>query len=235
MSQTEQEALEAGTVWWDGELFSGKPDWEKLLAHPRAAAHAPRSRRSSTARSRSCARCSTTGRSRTSTRTCRRDVWQFIKEKGFLGMIIPKEYGGLGFSRATRTPQVVHEALDALEHRGGHGDGAELARARRAAAALRHRRAEEPLPAAPRARAWRSRASRSPAPRRAPTRRRFPTTASSARAMHEGKRVLGMRVTWDKRYITLRPDRDAARPRVPRSTIPTSCSATRRTSASPAR
>ena len=32
MSQTEREALEAGTVWWDGELFSGKPDWRKLLA-----------------------------------------------------------------------------------------------------------------------------------------------------------------------------------------------------------
>ena len=32
MSQTEREALEAGTVWWDGELFSGRPDWNKLLA-----------------------------------------------------------------------------------------------------------------------------------------------------------------------------------------------------------
>ena len=37
MSQTEQEALDAGTVWWDGELFSGKPDWNKLLAYPQAA------------------------------------------------------------------------------------------------------------------------------------------------------------------------------------------------------
>ena len=35
VSQTEQEALEAGTVWWDGELFSGKPDWSKLLAYPK--------------------------------------------------------------------------------------------------------------------------------------------------------------------------------------------------------
>ena len=37
MSQTEREAIEAGTVWWDGELFSGKPDWRKLLAAPRPA------------------------------------------------------------------------------------------------------------------------------------------------------------------------------------------------------
>ena len=35
MSQSEQEAIDAGTVWWDGDLFSGRPDWGKLLAVPR--------------------------------------------------------------------------------------------------------------------------------------------------------------------------------------------------------
>src|SRR5688572_10543374 len=34
MSQTEKEAIDAGTVWWDADLFSGKPDWDKLLAVP---------------------------------------------------------------------------------------------------------------------------------------------------------------------------------------------------------
>src|SRR5579862_1976690 len=34
MSQTERDAIEAGTVWWDGELFSGRPDWRKLLGTP---------------------------------------------------------------------------------------------------------------------------------------------------------------------------------------------------------
>ena len=38
MSQTEKEALEAGTVWWDGELFTGKPKWSKLLIREAAAA-----------------------------------------------------------------------------------------------------------------------------------------------------------------------------------------------------
>ncbi|RML89283.1 Acyl-CoA dehydrogenase, partial [Pseudomonas syringae pv. maculicola] len=32
MSETERDAIDAGTVWWDGELFSGRPDWDKLLA-----------------------------------------------------------------------------------------------------------------------------------------------------------------------------------------------------------
>ena len=35
MSETERDALEAGTVWWEGELFAGRPDWHKLLAYPR--------------------------------------------------------------------------------------------------------------------------------------------------------------------------------------------------------
>ena len=35
MSQTEREAIDAGTVWWDGELFSGRPNWNKLLAYPK--------------------------------------------------------------------------------------------------------------------------------------------------------------------------------------------------------
>src|SRR4051812_33812844 len=35
VSQTEREAIEAGTVWWDGEIFCGAPDWNKLLALPR--------------------------------------------------------------------------------------------------------------------------------------------------------------------------------------------------------
>ena len=34
MSDTERDALEAGTVWWEGELFQGKPDWRKLHAYP---------------------------------------------------------------------------------------------------------------------------------------------------------------------------------------------------------
>ncbi len=35
ISDTEAKAIDAGTVWWDGELFSGAPDWDRLLAMPR--------------------------------------------------------------------------------------------------------------------------------------------------------------------------------------------------------
>lgn len=70
MSDTEREAIEAGTVWWDGELFSGRPDWQKLLDYPRR--NSPKkSRPSSTARPKNSAPWSATGTS-ASAWTCRK-------------------------------------------------------------------------------------------------------------------------------------------------------------------
>jgi acyl-CoA dehydrogenase len=97
MSSTEREALEAGTVWWDGELFTGHPDWKKLLdAKPpvlsveeKAFLDGP------------CEElCRVLDDWDISHR--RADlppaVWDFLKRKGFFAMIIPKKYGGLEFS-----------------------------------------------------------------------------------------------------------------------------------------
>ena len=99
MSQTEREAIDAGTVWWDARAVLRQARTGTSCSRipaptlSRRGAGLPRRRRS-----RSCARCSTTGRSRTSCHDLPPQVWQYIKDKGFLGMIIPKEYGGLGFS-----------------------------------------------------------------------------------------------------------------------------------------
>jgi hypothetical protein len=75
-------------------------------------------------------------------------AWQYLKEKGFLGMIIPKRYGGLEFSAFAHSEVVTKLSTRCACH-GGVGDGAELPGPGRTAAALRHRGAEEPLPAAP--------------------------------------------------------------------------------------
>jgi acyl-CoA dehydrogenase len=97
LSDTEKEAIDAGSVWWDGELFSGKPDWQHLLSgskptlseEEQAFIDGP------------------------VTELCRMvDKWQinhqlnripesivsYVSDHGFLGMIIPKRYGGLEFS-----------------------------------------------------------------------------------------------------------------------------------------
>jgi acyl-CoA dehydrogenase len=97
MSSTEREALEAGTVWWDGELFTGGPDWKKLMsarppelrADERAFLDGP------------CEQlCEMLDDWDITHR--RGDmppaVWEFIKSSGFFAMIIPKRYGGLEFS-----------------------------------------------------------------------------------------------------------------------------------------
>ncbi|HEX3912036.1 MAG TPA: acyl-CoA dehydrogenase [Steroidobacteraceae bacterium] len=97
MSSTEREALDAGTVWWDGELFTGGPDWRKLMS-----AKAPVLTPSEQAFldgpcEQLCAMLDDWDI------THRRadlpaEVWAFIKSKGFFAMIIPRRYGGLEFS-----------------------------------------------------------------------------------------------------------------------------------------
>src|SRR5262245_573119 len=95
LGDTEREALEAGTVWWDGELFSGSPDWERLLGFEIAPL-------------RDAERAFLDGPVE---ELCRRlddwdvfvrgdlppEVWDFLKRERFFGLIIPESWSGLGF------------------------------------------------------------------------------------------------------------------------------------------
>ena len=106
VSQTEQEALDAGTVWWDGELFSGHPNWQKLLAYAKPKLSAEEQSFLDNETEQLCAMIDdwdvTHVRQDLSPET-----WQFIKDKGFFGMIIPKEYGGLQFSALAHSSVVA--------------------------------------------------------------------------------------------------------------------------------
>lgn len=106
VSKTEQEALDAGTVWWDGELFSGHPNWAKLLAYPKPALSAEEQSFLDNEVEQLCAMIDDWDITHV-----RQDlppqVWQFIKDKGFFGMIIPKEYGGLQFSALAHSAVVT--------------------------------------------------------------------------------------------------------------------------------
>ncbi len=97
ISATEQEAIDAGTVWWDGDLFSGHPDWNKLLAFPKCGLSAEEQSFLDNEVEQLCAMLDdwdiTHNRA-----DLPPEVWQFLKDKGFFGMIIPREYGGLAFS-----------------------------------------------------------------------------------------------------------------------------------------
>jgi acyl-CoA dehydrogenase len=105
MGDTERIALEAGTVWWDGELFSGKPDWQKLLAfRPRPLSE--RERRFLDGPVEDLCRMIDDWQV-TRERDLPPEAWQFIKANGFFGMVVPEKYGGLGFSAAAHSAVVL--------------------------------------------------------------------------------------------------------------------------------
>ena len=97
MSTTEREALEAGNVWWDGELFSGMPDWDRLMSFPAPALSAEEQAFVD-------GPCEELCRMLDDWETCHeqadmpKHIWDYIIEQKFFAMIIPKQYGGLEFS-----------------------------------------------------------------------------------------------------------------------------------------
>ncbi|MBL4820421.1 MAG: acyl-CoA dehydrogenase [Gammaproteobacteria bacterium] len=97
MNSTETEALEAGDVWWEAELFKGDPDWDEFLAFPKPQLTDEEQSFIDNETETLCSMLNDWD-----IVNQRKDMspqaWQYMKEAGFLGMIIPTEYGGLGFS-----------------------------------------------------------------------------------------------------------------------------------------
>ncbi len=202
MSDTEREALEAGTVWWDGELFTGRPDWNKLLS-----AQAPRLTPDEQA--------FIDGPCEELCRmiddwdiTHRRadlppEVWDFLKKKGFFAMIIPKRYGGLEFSAYAHSCVLVKlssrsatvSSTVAVPNSLGPGE------------LLLHYGTEEQknhyLPRL--ARGEDVPCFALTAPRAGSDAASIPDTGVVCRGVYDGKEVLGLRLNFSKRYITLAP------------------------------
>ncbi|MEZ5774448.1 MAG: acyl-CoA dehydrogenase family protein [Hyphomicrobiaceae bacterium] len=97
VSATETEALEAGTVGWDAELFSGRPDWAKLGAIP-GIELTDEERRFLDGPTEDLCRMIDDWRIRHFDKEIPEEIWRFVARHGFLGMLISKAHGGLGFS-----------------------------------------------------------------------------------------------------------------------------------------
>lgn len=203
ISQTEQEALDAGTVWWEGALFSGKPDWNALHAFPKPTLSPEEKAFLDGPVEELCAMLDEWHITHE-----RHDLpphaWQFIKEKGFFGLIIPKEYGGHGFSALAHSEVVmkigsrsntaavtvmVPNSLGPAELLLHYGTNAQkdyyLPRLAKGI--------EVPCFALTGPEAGSDAGS-------------IPDYGVVCRAEYDGQPdVLGMRVTWEKRYITLGP------------------------------
>lgn len=202
VSQTEQEALQAGTVWWDGELFSGRPDWQKLLAYP-----VPRL----TEEERAFVEGPVEELCRmvddwevTHERYDLPDAaWQFIKDRGFLGMIIPKEYGGLGFSALAHSAVIMKLTTKS----GTAAISVMVPNSLGPAELLLHygtkAQKEHYLPRL--AKGLEMPCFALTNPEAGSDAGSIPDFGVITRGEWRGETVLGMRLTWEKRYITLGP------------------------------
>ncbi|MDP6706963.1 MAG: acyl-CoA dehydrogenase [Alphaproteobacteria bacterium] len=202
MSETEREALEAGDVWWDAELFTGSPDWRRLLEVPPATLN-EREQAFLDGPVENLCRQLDDWRINWEWRDLPPEIWAFLKEHRFFGMIIAEDYGGLGFSafahsevvRKISSRSITAAVTVMVPNSLGPGE-------------LLHQFGTEAQKAQ-----W--------LPRLADGREipcfglTSPEAGSDAAAMedrgvvcraeHEGEEVLGIRLDWHKRYITLGP------------------------------
>ncbi|MBT2322905.1 acyl-CoA dehydrogenase [Variovorax paradoxus] len=201
LSATEQEALAAGDVWWDAALFSGNPDWSQLVSLPPARLSAEERAFLDGPVQQLCAlvddwRVSEDG-------DLPQEAWAFLKRHKFFGMSIPKRYGGLGFSAYAHSEVVKRVSTRSITAGvtvmvpNSLGPGELL---------LRFGTDAQKAHFLPRLADGRE------IPCFALTSEEAGSDAAAMRdrgivceGVHEGHRVLGLRVTWAKRYITLAP------------------------------
>lgn len=203
ISQTEQEALDAGTVWWEGELFSGKPDWKKLLAYPRPHLTAEEEAFLNGPTEQLCALLNE-WKITHELKDLPPEVWEFIRSQGFFGLVIPKEYGGYGFSALAHSEVVMKLA----SRSGTAAVTVMVPNSLGPAELLLHygtdKQKEYYLPRL--AKGLEIPCFALTSPDAGSDAGAMPDSAVVCRQDYDGQaNVLGMRVTWEKRYITLGP------------------------------
>jgi acyl-CoA dehydrogenase len=202
VSKTEQEALDAGSVWWDAEIFSGRPHWRNLLKVP-APSLTEKEQAFLDGPVEELCRMGDDWEICDTHRRLPDNIWDFIREHRMFGMIIPEAYGGLEFSAQANSAVVMKLASRNLTTAitvmvpNSLGPGELL---------LHYGTKEQKNHYLPRL------ARGEEIPCFALT---SPSAGSDAASMNDvgivckgkfqGKDVLGLRLTWNKRYITLAP------------------------------
>ncbi len=202
ISTTEREALDAGTVWWDADIFSGRPRWKKLLKTP-SPQLSDREQKFLDGPVEELCRMLDDWEIYNKHRKLPDNIWAFIREHRMLGMIIPEQYGGLEFSAQANSAVVMKLASRNLTAAitvmvpNSLGPGELL---------LHYGTEQQKNHYLPRL------ARGEEIPCFALT---SPSAGSDAAGMedvgivckgeYQGRQVLGLRLNWNKRYITLAP------------------------------
>ena len=202
MSQTEKEALEAGTVWWDGELFTGAPRWERLLA-ARPPQLSPAEQAFLDGPCEELCRMLDEWEITQERADLPPQVWEFLKTRGFFAMIIPKRYGGLEFSAYAHSCVLVKIASRSATCSSTVAVPNSLGPAE----LLNHYGTEEQknhyLPRL--ARGEEVPCFALTGPRAGSDAAAIPDSGIVCRGMWAGNEVLGLKLNFSKRYITLAP------------------------------
>jgi acyl-CoA dehydrogenase len=202
MSDTERDALEAGTTWWDADLFSGRPDWNKFMELKRPTLTAEEQAFLNNEVRQLCEMVDDWEATQV-WQGLPAPAWQFARDKGFLGMIIPKHYGGKAFSAYMHSQVVMMlstrcSALAVQVMVPNSLGPAEL---------LLHYGTDQQkdyyLPRLAKGEEIPCFALTSPYA--GSDAAAIPDIGVVCMGQHEGREVLGLRISWNKRYITLGP------------------------------
>lgn len=202
MSSTEKEAIEAGTTWWEADLFAGNPNWSKLHNYPQARLTADEQAFLDGPVETVCAMLNQHQVSH-QLADLPQDVWQYLKDNGFFAMIIKKKYGGLEYSAYAQSrvlqklAGVSSELASTVGVPNSLGPG-EL---------LQHygttEQQEHYLPRL--AKGLEVPCFALTSPEAGSDAGAIPDFGIVCKGEWEGEEVLGMKLTWNKRYITLAP------------------------------
>ncbi|WP_337881565.1 acyl-CoA dehydrogenase FadE [Rheinheimera sp.] len=202
MSSTEKEAIDAGTTWWEGDLFRGSPDWHKLHNFPKPRL-SPEEQAFLDGPCEELLRMVDDWHITHERADIPPHVYQFLKDKGFFAMIIKKEYGGLEFSAYAQScvlqkltsKSMILSSTVGVPNSLGPGE------------LLQHYGTKEQqdyyLPRL--AKGLEIPCFALTSPEAGSDAGAIPDFGVVCKGQWEGKEVLGMRLTWNKRYITLAP------------------------------
>ena len=201
ISDTEQVALDAGTVGWDGELFTGRPDWHNLLINRHTGLNEEEQAFLDNQCTQAIAMCNAWDVA-VERADLPEELWNFLKKEKFFGMIIPKEYGGLGFSAKAQTAVLQKLAgnemlMVTVGVPNSLGPGELL---------LKYGTEEQKQHYLPRLADGREIPCFGlTGPRAGSDATSVPDTGIVCKGEIDGKEVLGLRLNFDKRWITLAP------------------------------